>query len=132
MIALPSWPAASALRGTYQVLRGAQSRTAVPAAKPSAKEPQISPRLTIGSQAREHGGVACGGDSDGTQGKTLVCPAGWTTPAAHAVGQDRRQMGSNGMTRWNDVAELRKVLGGFVIGATVMTSLPRNVTSRGF
>jgi hypothetical protein len=36
------------------------------------------------------------------------------------------------MTRWNDIAELRKVPGGFVIGATVMTSLPRNVTSRGF
>jgi hypothetical protein len=36
------------------------------------------------------------------------------------------------MPRWNDVAELRKVLGGFVIGATVMTtSLPRDDTSRG-
>jgi hypothetical protein len=35
------------------------------------------------------------------------------------------------MPRWNDVAELRKVLGGFVIGATVMTSLPWDDTSRG-
>jgi hypothetical protein len=49
---------------------------------------------------------------------------------AHAVGQDRRQTRSNGMIRWNDDAELRKPLGGFVIGATVMTTMSRDDTPR--
>jgi hypothetical protein len=36
------------------------------------------------------------------------------------------------MTRCNDAAELRQVLGDFVIGVNVMTSLPGDDTSRGF
>jgi hypothetical protein len=69
--------------------------------------------------------------------ETMACPAtifglanGDPLRIAHAVGQDRRQTRSNGMIRWNDVAELRKTLGGFVIGATVMTTMSRDDTPR--
>ena len=69
--------------------------------------------------------------------ETMACPASIFRLAndaqlhvAHAVGQDRRQTRSNGMIRWNGVAEPRKSLRGFVIGATVMTTMSRDDTTR--